>query len=71
MPYQRLTPRSFGADDRPVCPNCKRQMSLTRRSPDIDHNHERQFFACRTCDYEIERVVDADGNPPTPVHSRP
>jgi|HubBroStandDraft_6_1064221.scaffolds.fasta_scaffold10047_10 hypothetical protein len=63
--YQSLTPRSFGADERPLCPNCKRRMSLTRRSPDIDHNHERQSFACRTCEHEIERVVDIDGNPLT------
>jgi hypothetical protein len=71
MPYQRLTPRSFGADERPFCPNCKRRTSLTRRSPDGDHDldHERQFFACRTCDHEIERVVDVNGKPLATAYS--
>jgi hypothetical protein len=65
MLYLKRKPRSYGADDRPACPNCSRPTSLTRREPDGDYNlsFERQHFTCRACDHRIERVVDADGNP--------
>ena len=73
MSYERESPRDFGVDDGPFCPNCKRRMSLTRRSPDADHglDHERQFFSCRTCDHWIERVVDVAGNPPAKTRVQP
>jgi hypothetical protein len=66
MPYQLRKPRSFGADERPSCPNCGNGMSLTRRSPDGHYGlrYERQIFTCAACDYQIERSVDADGNAP-------
>lgn len=61
---QRVT---FGALDQINCPNCGGGMRLTRRCPDpaLAETHERQTFACRACDHEMERVVDADGQPPT------
>ena len=63
MFYPRRKPRSFGVADRPACPNCGDHMSL--RSPDADDlNYERQTFTCQACDRSIERIVDADGNPP-------
>jgi DNA-directed RNA polymerase subunit RPC12/RpoP len=62
MPYQQRKPRSFGADDRLACPNCSKAMFLSRRGPDVDY--ERQIFTCLACDHRIERIADADGNPP-------
>ncbi len=61
----RREPRSFGADDTLVCPNCNERMSLTRRGPvdAKDLEHERQIFTCAACDHQIERIVDAIGNP--------
>ena len=66
MPYQQRKPRRFGADDRPACPNCRKPTFLTRRGPDADYDiqHERQTFTCLACGHQIERIVDADGNPP-------
>ncbi len=66
MQYQLHKPRSFGADDRLVCPMCHKRMALTRRSPDSDYGqrYERQTFTCLACDYSSERSVDADGISP-------
>jgi hypothetical protein len=56
-------PCNFGVNDKPPCTNCDQPTSLIRRSPDyFDRRYERQIFACFKCSYEIERVVDADGN---------
>jgi hypothetical protein len=59
------TARSFGADDRPVCPQCGKIMWLTRRGPngEFDLTHERQTFSCIKCEYEVQRIVDAEGKP--------
>ena len=63
MQYQEQKPRTFGADDRPNCPNCNMPTSLTRRSPpaNCDLRYERQIFVCSACDHPIERIVDVDG----------
>jgi hypothetical protein len=65
MGFLRRKPRSYGADDKLTCPNCKGLMSLSRRGPDgdYDRDYERQHFTCRACDHCIERIVDATGNP--------
>ncbi len=64
MSDPRRKPRSFGADDALGCPNCSKRMTLTRRGPaGADDLNERQIFTCSACDYQIERVVDAVGNP--------
>jgi transposase-like protein len=60
MPYQQRKPRSFAADDRLACPHCSKSMFLSRRSPDAEN--ERQTFTCPSCDHQIERTVDVDGN---------
>jgi hypothetical protein len=56
----------FGAEQNLVCPECGKSVHVTRRSPDTDlgEAYERQTFSCDECDYELERTVDADGNPP-------
>ena len=66
MQNQERKPRSFGAADRLVCPKCREQRTLTRRSPDSDYGqrYERQTFLCSACDYGIDRSVDADGISP-------
>jgi len=40
-------PRSFGADDRPVCPSCGKPMHLIRRGPHPEHGteYEVQVFS--------------------------
>jgi hypothetical protein len=57
---------TFGVTDRPACPNCGQRPYLTRRSPHPDHDlrYELQIFTCSTCDHTLERIVDANGNPP-------
>ena len=57
---------SFDAIDRPVCPYCGERAYLTRRTPHPDHDlrYELQIFICSACDHTIERIVDANGNPP-------
>jgi hypothetical protein len=63
MPIQKRMPRIFGADDRIVCQTCGEVMTVTRRSPDADYGsrYERQTLTCRTCRWQVERTVDADG----------
>ena len=52
-------PRSHGADDRLVCPECGGEMTLIRRTPDPERAaFERQTFACGMCLNKIERSVD-------------
>ena len=65
MLNQPRNPRSFGADDKPRCPNCGEPTSLTRRAPAAEHalKYEQQTFTCRRCEQEFERVVDARGKP--------
>jgi hypothetical protein len=57
---------TFGVTDRPACPNCGERPFLTRRSPHPDHDlrYEQQIFTCSACDHTLERIVDANGNPP-------
>jgi hypothetical protein len=57
---------TFGVTDRPACPNCGERPYLTRRSPHPDHDlrYELQIFTCSACDQTLERIVDANGNPP-------
>jgi hypothetical protein len=57
---------SFGVIDRPECPYCGERAFLTRRSPHPDHDlrYELQVFTCSACNHTIERIVDANGNPP-------
>ena len=64
MLFQRRKLRSFGADDKPVCPKCNNPTSLTRRSPDADYGlrYEHQTFACHACGQLTERIVDEHGN---------
>ena len=57
---QRIT---FGALDQVTCPRCGGRMWLTRRCPSGE-NYERQTFGCRACAHELERTVDAAGQPP-------
>jgi hypothetical protein len=63
MENQLGKPRSYGADDILVCPNCFKPIRLTRRGPDgdFDFRYERQIFTCWACDRQIERRVDVDG----------
>ncbi len=67
MSDPRRKPRSFGADNTLICPNCNERMSLTRRGPADakDLEHERQIFTCAACDHQIERIVNAIGDIPT------
>jgi hypothetical protein len=57
--------RSFGVDDRPICPQCGDSMHLSGRAPHPEHgaNYERQTFICYGCRYESLRSADASGNP--------
>jgi len=66
MSDQQPQQLSFGVIDRPACPYCGGQAYLTRRSPHPDHDlrYELQIFTCSACDHTIERIVDANGNPP-------
>jgi DNA-directed RNA polymerase subunit RPC12/RpoP len=68
MPAQDLSPStpSFGTDDAIVCPECGGEMFVTRRAPDVDHGaaYERQVLTCFECGHELERSIDAEGNPP-------
>jgi hypothetical protein len=66
VPNQQLQSLSFDAVDRPACPYCGERMYLTRRTPHPDHDlrYELQIFTCSACDHTIERIVDANGNPP-------
>jgi hypothetical protein len=54
---------SFGADENPVCPECKSRMFLTRRAPHPIYGieFEKQTFECRACRYEIQRSADRLG----------
>jgi hypothetical protein len=66
MSNQQQQSLSFGVIDRPACPHCGERAYLTRRSPHPDHDlrYELQIFTCSACDHTIERIVDANGNPP-------
>jgi hypothetical protein len=66
MSNQQQQSLSFGVIDRPECPYCGERAYLTRRSPHPDHDlrYELQVFTCSACDHTIERIVDANGNPP-------
>jgi hypothetical protein len=57
---------SFDTNHRPTCPHCGARAYLTRRTPHPDHDlrYELQIFTCSACDHTIERIVDANGNPP-------
>ena len=63
MLNQSRTSRSFGADDKPRCPNCRELTFITRRAPAAEHalEYERQTFTCFGCEREFKRVVDARG----------
>jgi C4-type Zn-finger protein len=67
MLVQLLNPeiRSFGINDRPLCPQCGQHMDLTRRSPNgpLDPSAEFQTFTCIECDFEATRIVDMEGKP--------
>jgi hypothetical protein len=65
MSYQQSR-LSFDTIDRPTCPHCGERAYLTRRTPHPDHDlrYELQIFTCSACDHTIERIVDANGNPP-------
>jgi len=54
--------RSFGADDKPVCPKCSEYLFVGRRSlhPTVMQG-EYQALQCMKCDYMTERVVNKDG----------
>jgi hypothetical protein len=56
-------PNRFGANDNPVCPECKNRMCLTRRTPHPTHGYafELQTFTCRVCHHEIQREADSKG----------
>jgi hypothetical protein len=66
MSDQQPQSLSFGVIDRPACPYCGERAYLTRRSPHPDHDltYELQVFTCSACHHTIERIVDANGNPP-------
>jgi hypothetical protein len=65
MLLRQQKPRSFGADDRPLCVKCGNTTALIRRSPMADDfRYEQQTFLCRVCDERPVRVVDINGNPP-------
>jgi hypothetical protein len=66
MSDQQQQSLSFGVIDRPACPSCGELAFLTRRSPHPDHDlrYELQIFTCSACDHTIERIVDANGDPP-------
>jgi C4-type Zn-finger protein len=55
--------RSFAADDHPSCPQCGKEMYLSRRSPHPRHGSgfELQTFSCNACNYEEERSVEQGG----------
>jgi hypothetical protein len=63
MLNQSRSPRAFGADDKPRCPNCRELTFMTRRAPAAEHalEYERQTFTCVGCERQFERVVDARG----------
>src|SRR5215831_20358538 len=65
MSYQHSR-LSFDTIDRPTCARCGERAYLTRRTPHPDHDlrYELQIFTCSACDHTIERIVDANGNPP-------
>jgi transposase-like protein len=56
--------RSFGADDRPVCPKCGKQMHLIRRGPHPEQGekYEVQLFLCASCNHEESRSTDKAGD---------
>ena len=56
-------PTRFGAQDTPICPECKNIMRLTRRTPHPKYGYdfELQTFTCRACKHEIERNADRFG----------
>jgi hypothetical protein len=56
-------PNRFGAKDTPTCPECKKLMGLTRRTPHPKYScdFERQTFTCRVCRHEVERNVNRLG----------
>jgi C4-type Zn-finger protein len=66
MPNKVVETSSFGAEEKPTCPNCGDAMRLRHRSPDEAYGFrfERQTFTCASCNFRIERSVDADGKPP-------
>jgi hypothetical protein len=66
MSNQQQQSLSFDVIDRPECPHCGERAYLTRRSPHPDHDfrYELQIFTCSACEHTIERIVDANGNPP-------
>jgi hypothetical protein len=65
MPVHKKAVR-FGANDHPICAECKNLMRLTRRVPHPIHgiDFEQQTFECRSCRYEIERSADRLGEIP-------
>jgi hypothetical protein len=65
MSVGQKTTRSFGAGDRPRCPQCGKTMSLSRRTPhsELGASYERQTFTCYDCVHDIERSADMQGKP--------
>jgi hypothetical protein len=63
--YMVIRQIRFDAHDGPICPACKRQMLINRRSPHplYGNTYELQTFECRTCPNEIERSADRAGFP--------
>jgi len=60
---ERITKRSFGADDKSACPQCGAELYVSRRSPQPENSgHEVQVLSCFECSYEESRVVDNKGS---------
>jgi C4-type Zn-finger protein len=57
---------NYGADDRPACPSCGKDMHIIRRSPHPEHlgKYEVQTLFCSSCGHEETRSVDKSGQPP-------
>jgi hypothetical protein len=56
-------PVRLGANDHPMCRECKGVMHLVRRVPHSTYGieYERQTFQCRSCRNEIERNAERAG----------
>jgi C4-type Zn-finger protein len=55
---------AYSSDDALVCPQCRQDVSLTRRTPHADAQYEWQTFTCRQCGYESFRCASADEQSP-------
>ena len=56
----------FRADYKPpLCTNCGKLTSPTKRSPDYNLRYlryERQVFTCPSCGEQTVRIMEVDGN---------